>query len=102
MIPLECWETTSSSGRFVPVVPGGRFTPLNFRNRVQYCDACIAYRLKEFDDLVVAVREGMAGIIPVPLLSLQTAQRFEQLVCGLPHISIDLLKKVVRYVIEQT
>lgn len=58
--------------------------------------ACIAYRLKEFDVQVEAVREGMAWVIPVPLLSLQTAQRFEQLVCGLPHISVELLKKVVR------
>jgi len=45
---------------------------------------------------VAAVREGMAWIIPVPLLSLVTAQHLEQLVCGLPHISIQLLKRVVR------
>jgi hypothetical protein len=46
---------------------------------------------------VAAVREGMAWIIPVPLLSLVTAQHLEQLVCGLPHISIQLLRRVVRY-----
>lgn len=45
---------------------------------------------------VAAVREGMAWIIPVPLLSLMTAAHLEQLVCGLPHISVATLKKVVR------
>nr|XP_022908843.1 probable E3 ubiquitin-protein ligase HERC1 [Onthophagus taurus] len=39
----------------------------------------------------------MAGIVPVPLLSLITAEHMEQLVCGMSHISIPLLKKVVRY-----
>lgn len=39
----------------------------------------------------------MSGIIPVPLLSLVTAEHMEQLICGIPHISIPLLKRVVRY-----
>ena len=43
-----------------------------------------------------AVREGMARIIPVPLLSLLTAKSLEQLVCGMETIDVDVLKKVVR------
>lgn len=43
------------------------------------------------------MREGMSTIIPVPLLSLLTAQQLEQLVCGLPQVSVDMLKKLVRY-----
>lgn len=39
----------------------------------------------------------MSGIIPVPLLSLVTAEHIEQLICGVPNISIPLLKKVVKY-----
>jgi len=46
---------------------------------------------------VNAVRDGMATIIPVPLLSLVTPQHLEQLVCGMPHVSINVLKKVVRF-----
>lgn len=46
---------------------------------------------------VAAVREGMSTIIPVPLLSLLTAQQLEQLVCGLPEVSVEMLKKLVRY-----
>ena len=46
---------------------------------------------------VAAVREGMSWIVPVPLLSLLTAKQLEQMVCGMPEISVEVLKKVVRY-----
>lgn len=46
---------------------------------------------------VAAVREGMSWIVPVPLLSLLTAKQLEQMVCGMPEICCDVLKKVVRY-----
>jgi E3 ubiquitin-protein ligase HERC1 len=98
LIPLECFEGTSWSGKLVPIVPGGRSIPLTFYNRSEYVEQAVQFRLHEMDLQVAAVREGMAGIVPVPLLSLVTAQHLEQLVCGLPHISIPLLRKVVRYV----
>ncbi|XP_049838129.1 LOW QUALITY PROTEIN: probable E3 ubiquitin-protein ligase HERC1 [Schistocerca gregaria] len=97
VIPLECFEGTSCTGKVMPIVPGGRSIPLTFHNRLQYVEQAVQFRLHEMDLQVAAVREGMAGIIPVPLLSLITASHLEQLVCGLPHISIPLLKKVVRY-----
>lgn len=43
-----------------------------------------------------AIREGMSWIIPVPLISLLTAQTLEQFVCGTAEVSIDVLRKVVR------
>lgn len=52
--------------------------------------------MQEFDMQISAIREGMAGIIPVPLLSLLTAENLEQLVCGMSHISVTKLKKIVR------
>ena len=42
------------------------------------------------------IREGMAWIVPVPLLTLLTAQSLEQMVCGTAEVSIDILRKVVR------
>uniref|UniRef100_A0A8W8HTJ1 HECT-type E3 ubiquitin transferase n=1 Tax=Magallana gigas TaxID=29159 RepID=A0A8W8HTJ1_MAGGI len=44
-----------------------------------------------------AVREGMSWIIPVPLLTLLTPKNLEQLVCGMEEMSVDVLRKVVRY-----
>ncbi|KAJ9596222.1 hypothetical protein L9F63_027154, partial [Diploptera punctata] len=96
VIPLECFEGTSCTSQLVPIVAGGRSIPLTFHNRLQYVEQAVHFRLPMVV-LVAAVREGMAWIIPVPLLSLVTAQHLEQLVCGLPHISIQLLRRVVRY-----
>ncbi|XP_077870271.1 putative E3 ubiquitin-protein ligase HERC1 [Saccoglossus kowalevskii] len=97
VIPLYTFECQSADGRFVPVVPGGRSLPLTYNNRKDYVDRALYYRQHEMDCQVAAVREGMSWIVPVPLLSLLTMQQLEQMVCGLPHISIDVLKKVVRY-----
>lgn len=80
----------------MPIVHGGRNIPLTFENRTQYYEQAIKFRMQEFDTQVAAIREGMAGIIPVPLLSLVTAEHMEQLVCGMSHISIAILKKIVR------
>ncbi|MPC18905.1 putative E3 ubiquitin-protein ligase HERC1 [Portunus trituberculatus] len=96
VIPLESFECMSLTGARVAVVPGGRAVPLTFTNRQEYVARTIHYRLHQMDRQVAAVREGMACIVPVPLLSLMTAAHLEQLVCGLPHISVATLRKVVR------
>ena len=39
------------------------------------------FRLHEFDEQVQSVREGMARVVPVPLLSLFTGYELETMVC---------------------
>ncbi|KAM4527576.1 putative E3 ubiquitin-protein ligase HERC1 isoform 4-T4 [Odontesthes bonariensis] len=97
MIPLDAFMAHSADGRLVPVVPGGQNISLTYANRTEYVERAMDYRLHEMDSQVAAVREGMSTIIPVPLLSLLTAQQLEQLVCGLPEVSVEMLKKLVRY-----
>ncbi|XP_073791889.1 probable E3 ubiquitin-protein ligase HERC1 isoform X5 [Danio rerio] len=97
MIPLDSFVAHSADGTLVPVIPGGHNLPLTFSNRNDYVERALHYRLHEMDRQVSAVREGMSSIIPVPLLSLLTARQLEQLVCGLPEVSVEMLKKVVRY-----
>lgn len=80
----------------VPIVHGGHNVALTFKNRVQYFERAIKFRLQEFDLQIASIREGMAGVVPVPLLSLMTAEYLEQLVCGMPTISIPILKKIIR------
>jgi hypothetical protein len=46
---------------------------------------------------VSAVREGMAKVIPVPLLSLFSGYELETMVCGSPDIPLNLLKSVATY-----
>jgi hypothetical protein len=55
------------------------------------------FRLHEFDEQVAAVREGMAKVIPVPLLSLFSGYELETMVCGSPDIPLNLLKSVATY-----
>ncbi|CAN9504281.1 unnamed protein product [Ophioblennius macclurei] len=97
MIPLDSFTAHSADGRLVPVIPGGQNISLTFTNRTEYVERALDYRLHEMDSQVAAVREGMSTIIPVPLLSLLTAQQLEQLVCGLPEVSVEMLRKLVRY-----
>uniref|UniRef100_A0A8C1RPW7 E3 ubiquitin-protein ligase HERC1 n=1 Tax=Cyprinus carpio TaxID=7962 RepID=A0A8C1RPW7_CYPCA len=97
MIPLDSFVAHSADGTLVPMIPGGHNVPLTFSNRNDYVERALHYRLHEMDRQVAAVREGMSSIIPVPLLSLLTARQLEQLVCGLPEVSVEMLKKVVRY-----
>uniref|UniRef100_A0A667Y6L3 HECT-type E3 ubiquitin transferase n=1 Tax=Myripristis murdjan TaxID=586833 RepID=A0A667Y6L3_9TELE len=97
MIPLDSFVGQSADGKMVPIIPGGNSIPLTFSNRKEYVDRAIEYRLHEIDRQVAAVREGMSWIVPVPLLSLLTAKQLEQMVCGMPEICCDVLKKVVRY-----
>ena len=44
-----------------------------------------------------AVREGMATMVPVPVLLLMPVVVVERLVCGAPSVPIDALKRVARY-----
>ncbi|XP_005987770.1 probable E3 ubiquitin-protein ligase HERC1 isoform X3 [Latimeria chalumnae] len=97
MIPLDSFVGQSADGKMVPIIPGGSSIPLTFSNRKEYVERAIEYRLHEMDRQVAAVREGMSWIIPVPLMSLLTAKQLEQMVCGMAEISVDVLKKVVRY-----
>ncbi|XP_056269201.1 probable E3 ubiquitin-protein ligase HERC1 isoform X3 [Pseudoliparis swirei] len=97
MIPLDSFVGQSADGKMVPIIPGGNSIPLSFSNRKEYVERAIEYRLHEIDRQVAAVREGMSWIVPVPLLSLLTAGQLEQMVCGMPEICCDVLKKVVRY-----
>ena len=54
-------------------------------------------RLHEFDSAVSYVREGMARVVPLPLLSLFTPYELETMVCGSPDIPLALLKSVATY-----
>ena len=46
---------------------------------------------------VMVIREGMSSVIPVPVVSLYTAKMMEHAVCGLEHVDLSMLKRVIRY-----
>ncbi|XP_069137757.1 probable E3 ubiquitin-protein ligase HERC1 isoform X1 [Argopecten irradians] len=96
-IPLDTFLGQSSDGRLIPVIPGGSTIRLHFHNRRDYVEAVLNYRLHEMDRQAAAVREGMAWIVPVPLMTLLSPRALEQMVCGMEDMNVEVLRKVVRY-----
>ncbi|XP_046386640.1 E3 ubiquitin-protein ligase HERC2 isoform X3 [Ischnura elegans] len=89
------FSTPSSTGHEIPLsTRHRRITP---SNRHEYVKLALHYRLHEFDEQVAAVREGMARVVPVPLLSLFSGYELETMVCGSPDIPLSLLKSVATY-----
>ena len=66
-------------------------------NRSEYVRLALRFRLHEFDACAAAIREGMARVVPVPLLSLFAGYELEAMVCGSPDIPLHLLKSVCTY-----
>lgn len=66
-------------------------------NSQEYVGLSTHLRLHEFDVQIQAMREGLAKVVPVPLLSLFTGPELETMVCGSHEISINLLKSVTTY-----
>ena len=74
-----------------------RYSHVTADNRHEYVQLAKQFRLQEFNLSSAAVREGMARVIPVPLLSLFTGFELETMVCGSPDIPLHLLKSVATY-----
>ncbi|XP_023713900.1 E3 ubiquitin-protein ligase HERC2 [Cryptotermes secundus] len=89
------FSTPSAYGNEVPL--STRYHRIMPENRLEYVRLALNYRLHEFDEQVAAVREGMAKVIPVPLLSLFSGYELETMVCGSPDIPLNLLKSVATY-----
>ncbi|XP_068720941.1 E3 ubiquitin-protein ligase HERC2-like [Montipora capricornis] len=89
------FSTPSASGHEVQL--HNKIKQITLDNREEYVRLALHYRLHEFDVQVSAVREGMARVVPVRLLSLFTGPELETMVCGSPDIPLDLLKSVVTY-----
>ncbi|GAB6021505.1 E3 ubiquitin-protein ligase herc2 [Chamberlinius hualienensis] len=89
------FSTPSCTGQDVPL--STKYKAITLENRQEFFRLALNYRLHEFDEAVAAVREGMALVIPVPLLGLFTGYELETMVCGSPDIPLGLLKSVATY-----
>lgn len=62
IIPLECFEGTSCTGRMMPIMPGGRSVPLTFQNRMHYVEQAVNFRLHEMDLQVSPVLAPLSAL----------------------------------------
>lgn len=81
----------------VELVPNGAMLAVRFQERHQYAEAALRFRATEADAQVEAIRRGLGKIVPLYLLALYTGEEMETMVCGLPYISIPLLKNTCQY-----
>ena len=79
------------------LVDGGRDIPLTWGRREEWAQAVGKLRLFESERQIEAIREGLATIVPLDVLSLFTWREVELMVCGSPEIDIELLKSTCRY-----
>ncbi len=89
-------DYSSRSLNVCPNVVSGYSTGIaQYLTVITVTECCVCCRPLSIQ--VAAVREGMASIVPVPLLSLCTARMLETAVCGREEVDLQMLKKVVRY-----
>ncbi|KAF4520878.1 hypothetical protein B566_EDAN007059 [Ephemera danica] len=69
------FSTSSTTGEEVPL--SSRYHRITAENHQEYVRLALNYRLHEFDEQVKAVRQGMARVIPVPLLTLFSGYELE-------------------------
>ncbi|XP_048481969.1 probable E3 ubiquitin-protein ligase HERC2 [Plutella xylostella] len=85
----------SAAGHEVPLsTRHKRVTP---ENKDEYLRLALHYRLHEFDEQALAVRDGLSRVVPAPLLALFTAAELETMVCGSPDIPIHALRASASY-----
>ncbi|KAJ8297784.1 hypothetical protein KUTeg_024315 [Tegillarca granosa] len=89
------FSVPSASGQEINL--NSKYSRITPENKAEYIRLAMNYRLHEFDEQIKWVREGMAKVIPVPLLSLFTGLELETMVCGSPDIPLNLLKSVATY-----
>lgn len=67
------------------------------QNAHEWVERAIDARLKECDDQVQSIRNGLRSIIPITLCNLFTWVEMEHLVCGRPDYDVEDLKKLAVY-----
>jgi len=89
--------TIFAGNTWFDLIPGGSTMPVTFENRIQYINKVIAHRLKESSLQINSIKEGLANIIPISVLSTCTWQELELVVCGSPVIDFEFLKQHTVY-----
>ncbi len=77
---------------------GGHRVPLTLRNCRLFSRLALRHRAKESLHAVAALRQGLAAILPLPvILHLMSPAAFEEAVCGVPTVAVAELRRVARH-----
>jgi len=87
----------TADGRTVDLKKEGSKIKVTWENKDEFCDLWRQYKLNEFTVQVSSIKDGLAAIVPVQLLSLFTWRELELQVCGRREINVDYLKENTLY-----
>ena len=88
MFSFTCFD-----GTLHDLVPEGRYVPVTFENRLDYCDLVKDFKLEEFDAQLEAIKSGFSEVVPLTAIQLLSWDQLEILVVGNPIFDIDLWKR---------
>jgi E3 ubiquitin-protein ligase HERC1 len=84
--------TRLSDGTEVELRPGGAKQRVTRDNAAEYVALAQQVRLHECSAQVAAIQAGLSQLVSVELLSLFTWREVEELICGVPDVSVESLK----------
>ncbi|KAI1901157.1 hypothetical protein AGOR_G00057300 [Albula goreensis] len=97
--PCCTFTYVTMTGEEVELCQGGRSLSVSWENKDVYGRAVRALRLRELEnaECMMAVRAGLASIIPLQLLTMLSPLEVELRTCGLPYINLEFLKAHTMY-----
>jgi len=93
------FEVVGSDAILRPLMEGGENISLTWKNRKQFVDLLRKYRLSEFSSQCLALKRGLATVVPQSFLSIFSWRELEVQVCGrgITNAEIDLLERITTY-----
>ena len=77
----------------IDLKPNDSAIPMQFSDRREYARLAEWARLNENREQISALKRGLYSVLPSSVLSLFTATELERVICGVPFIDVDLLKR---------
>eukprot|EP00455_Lapot_gusevi_P027145 TRINITY_DN2870_c0_g2_i2.p1 TRINITY_DN2870_c0_g2~~TRINITY_DN2870_c0_g2_i2.p1 ORF type:complete len:1706 (-),score=731.31 TRINITY_DN2870_c0_g2_i2:147-5264(-) len=91
------WTTTLCNGQEVELKEGGKQLRVTSDSREEFCRLVVERRLSEFEPMLRAIQKGLSAVIPLRNLSLFSWMDLETMVCGNPHIDVEILRRHTVY-----
>ncbi|CAF3819369.1 unnamed protein product [Rotaria sp. Silwood1] len=91
------YDVVSSTGQIYELISGGFHIRITAPNFEDYCMHYRQYRINEFYRQIEFIRQGLYSVVPWAYLTLFTAHKLEEVVCGKGYIDIEMLKRHTDY-----
>ncbi|NWQ65455.1 HECD3 ligase, partial [Neopipo cinnamomea] len=91
------YTTVLSDQRVVELIPNGSNTVVRYEDRREFIRLVQKARLEESKEQIAAMRAGLLRVVPQAVLDLLTWQQVEKRICGNPEITVDELRKFIKF-----